>query len=427
MQLKSDRKFGKEFLKDFFLEEGYTALNHGSFGVYPKVLQSSLIDFQMKTELNPDRWLRRDMFLELDKNREALSGLLHCDSEELVFIPNAMTGINTVLRSLPFETGDKVICFNTAYMSVGGTLRFIKDYQKLELVVIDLEYPMSDDEVLEKTKETIELHNHNGKVKACVFDAISSAPGVRFPYERMTHLLRENNILSVLDGAHAIGQLPLDLHETDPDFFITNCHKWLYTPRGAAVLYVPFRNQKLVHPAIINSWYGKKRDPSVKETSFRKEFEWPGTADFSTFMCIIPGKVWKEESKILIVMSLAMEYRKSLGGEDAIMKYCNELAVKGGQLVADIWGTSVMENDEKTLTTAMVNVEVPLGKTTLSESVLYEAFIDKLLYEHHTMATVYKHNQKWYARISAQIYNELDDFKVLADALLKVCRDLEAQ
>jgi selenocysteine lyase/cysteine desulfurase len=87
------------------------------------------------------------------------------------------------------------------------------------------------------------------------------------------------------------GQIPLNLHEIDPDFFITNAHKWLFAPRGCSVLYVPLRNQHLVHPAIINSEYSDHSDPSELPIRFQKEFAWPGTADFSNFMCINAGKL----------------------------------------------------------------------------------------------------------------------------------------
>lgn len=79
------------------------------------------------------------------------------------------------------------------------------------------------------------------------------------------------------------------MHETDPDFFITNCHKWLYAPRGCSVLYVPFRNQRLIHPAIINSAYADHSDPSDKTNTFQKEFAWPGTADFTNFISVPSG------------------------------------------------------------------------------------------------------------------------------------------
>ena len=83
--------------------------------------------------------------------------------------------------------------------------------------------------------------------------------------------MRQNNILSVIDGAHTIGQIPLDLKEIDLDFYVTNCHKWLYTPRGSAILYVPYRNQKGIHPAVTSLFLHQ---------GFVSEFSWFGTQDF---------------------------------------------------------------------------------------------------------------------------------------------------
>ncbi|CAO3614850.1 unnamed protein product [Mucor hiemalis] len=323
-----------------------------------------------------------------------------------------MTGINTVARSLPLESGDKILYFSTAYNSVESTIKFIKNYDKIKTVKIDLAYPLNDAEILSLIKETIETENKkgDGDIKVCIMDAISSVPAVRFPFESAIKLVREYNILSLVDGAHAVGQIPLNLHETDPDFFITNCHKWLHAPRGCAVLYVPFRNQRLIHPAIINSAYADHSDPSDKSNTFQDEFAWPGTADFSNFMCI----------------NAALEFRESLGGEDTIMSYNHSQAIKGGDLAAKVLGTEVMENDDKTLTVAMVNVRIPLTNPRISDAAVVQYFIDKLLYEHDCMAPVYKHNNKWYTRFSAQVYTEVADFELVAKAILTVCKELES-
>lgn len=95
-------------------------------------------------------------------------------------------------------------------------------------------------------------------------------------------------ILTYFFFSFAIGQIPLDLHQADPDFFIGNCHKWLFAPRGAAILYVPKRNQALVHPSVINVSY---QDHSVDQSSstFCDEFAWPGTIDFTNFVCVNAG------------------------------------------------------------------------------------------------------------------------------------------
>ncbi|ORZ09240.1 PLP-dependent transferase [Absidia repens] len=405
--------FGRSLRSEFFMEDGYTPLNHGSFGVYPKALRPYLHQYQLQAEINPDKFLRREMFPILDKNRERLAGLVHCDPQEIVFVTNASVGINSVVRSLMLHPTEKLLCFSTAYNAVERTMAYVQDALQSKLIPVQLDYPLSDDQVLENIENAIAQHHHpSSPIKLCLMDAITSVPGVRFPFERVIKLLKEHNILSLVDGAHAIGQIPLDLHETDPDFFITNCHKWLFAPRGAALLYVPRRNQYLIHPAVINASYqnhpGPKDDVS---TNFQLEFSWPGTCDFSSFMCINHGTIG---------------FPTNPGGEDKIQEYCHQLAVDGGKEVANILGTEVMENEEKTLTVAMVNVRLPLvPNQRYSENDIVQAFIDKLLYQHNCMAPAYFHNKTWYTRLSAQVYNDLDDFRLVGKALLAVCNELQ--
>lgn len=102
-------ELGRNIRSQFLFEPDYISLNHGSYGSIPKMLVPVLHDLRMKSEVNPDRWLRREMFTEIDKNRNTLANLVHADPQELVFVFNAMTGINTVARSLPLEAGDKIL------------------------------------------------------------------------------------------------------------------------------------------------------------------------------------------------------------------------------------------------------------------------------------------------------------------------------
>ncbi|KAI8093111.1 pyridoxal phosphate-dependent transferase [Halteromyces radiatus] len=406
--------FGRALRTEFLLEDGYTPLNHGSFGVCPKSIRQYLQHYQLLSELNPDKFLRLEMFPLLQKNKNRLAELLQCDPNELVFVINASSGINAVVRSLMLRPNEKLLCFSTAYDAVEKTLHYVQDAHQAELIPIQLNYPMSDDTILEIIQQTIVQHHlPSSPIKLCVMDAITSVPGVRFPFERVVKLLKEYDILSLVDGAHAIGQIPLDLHQIDPDFFVTNCHKWLFTPRGAAILYVPRRNQYMIHPTIINAAYQNHPDSQRNDdvsTAFQLEFSWPGTMDFSSFMCI----------------EHALDFRETLGGEEKIQQYCHQLAVDGGRLVSEILGTNVMENEENSLTVAMVNVRLPLNPhERYSGQEVVQAIISKLLYEHNCMGSPFLHNNTWYVRLSAQVYTDMEDFEVIGKALLKVCQELE--
>jgi hypothetical protein len=102
--------FGKSLRKDFFLEPQYVPVNHGSFGVYPKAIRPLLHELQDKAEAHPDRWNRFEMKPIIRANLDRLSKMINCDADDLVFVPNASQGINTVLRSFPFKAGDKILC-----------------------------------------------------------------------------------------------------------------------------------------------------------------------------------------------------------------------------------------------------------------------------------------------------------------------------
>ncbi|KAI9255617.1 pyridoxal phosphate-dependent transferase [Phascolomyces articulosus] len=406
------KSFGRALRPLFYLEDNYVPLNHGSFGVCPKSIHPTLRHYQEESEKHPDRFLKREVFPDLIKNRARLAELVQCDPRELAFVVNASYGINSVLRSGFLNPGDKILCFNTAYNAVERTLVFVEDAHKSTLVTIDLRYPMLDQEILDLTRQTIERElakDPDVPIRLAVFDAISSVPAVRFPFEAMVQLVREYNILSLVDGAHAVGQIPLNLNEIAPDFFVSNIHKWGFAPRGCAFLYVPKRNQALVHPTVINYAYDGDRALDTTQ-KFEEEFAWPGTVDFSTYLCIIA----------------ALDFRASLGGEERIQKYCNDLARQGGELVAKTLGTEVLENCDKTLTVAMTNVRLPFeNKQQLSDGEVIKRIIDKCIYKHNTVCSPYKHNDTWYVRLSAQVYLDLDDFEYFAKVIKHVLKDLE--
>ncbi|KAI8350136.1 pyridoxal phosphate-dependent transferase [Blakeslea trispora] len=394
--------FGKGFRKEFSLEPEYVPLNHGSYGVQPHAVRKLYYQFQEEAEKHPDRWNRFEIHRLIRESRESIGKLIKCDTDDVVFVQNASQASNTILRSFPFKEGDKILYYHTLYATLDQTLSFLRDQYKVQLVCIDLKYPLEDADVIEITKEKIrQEHAKEGepKIRMAIIDLLSSLPAVRMPYKELTKTVQEQGILAMVDGAHSVGQVELDMQELDPDFFFSNCHKWLYAPRGCALLYVPKRNQGFVHPTTINSTYQYHEDPADHST-FLQELK-PPTVDTSPYMCV----------------KAAIEYRESIGGEAAINAYCHDIAVRGGDLVAKKLGTSVMENSTKTLTANMVNIELPHFKTSKSDSEVQAFFMQKSIYEHHTTLPVYKNNNKWWVRLCGQIYVDLDDFDYVANVL----------
>jgi selenocysteine lyase/cysteine desulfurase len=382
--------FGHSLLPLFSLDPSYININHGSYGSAPKYIHNKLQEYQMKAELNPDRWFRIEVQIEMDNLRKKLSKYVNCDPDDLVILENASAGINSVLKSLKFHSNETILYYNIAYGMVKLTLQYVSSeiFTQEQIIQVDLDHQtiQNTDLLLKKTQDTL---NRIPNVKLIVFDHISSVPAVLFDIEKMIKYFRTKGILTLVDGAHAIGAIELDLNKIDPDFYLTNTHKWLYTHRSSCLLYVKKDLQKLIHPIITSFGYLQ---------SFQSEFFWLGTKDYSSYLTI----------------SDALDFRQTIASETEIFSYNHQLAIQAGNLLAQMWNSSILISDEKYIST-MNNIELPLMIDTLDKmNTLYQ----KLINEHNIFLPMFQFDDKFYCRISAQIYMELNDYQTVGNIVL---------
>jgi selenocysteine lyase/cysteine desulfurase len=293
----------------------------------------------------------------------------------------------------------------------------------LKTVKIELEYPISNDEILALTQSALEK---DLSVKLVLIDAISSLPGVRFPWERVCGLCRQNGIYSLVDGAHAVTQIPVDIAKSQPDFFVSNLHKWSYVPRGCAVLYVRSPLQHLIHSIPTGHGYISSTQPFIPnphtpspEGQWVTEHEWVGTVDWSGYLSV----------------SAAFEFIERCGGAQKIRDYCHGLAVEGGNRAAAILGTEVLRDDGGEYTANMVNVRLPLDIPDQTSATFVEqlaaqrdSLLDRLFEKDcfpYPFVMMQRNKKEWWCRFSAQIYLDLDDFEQGALVLKKICEDLQ--
>ncbi|KAF3925997.1 hypothetical protein ABW20_dc0107610 [Dactylellina cionopaga] len=410
--------FGHFLRREFLFPENFINLNHGSFGAIPASVMAHRQKLQLMSEQQPDQFMRYHSISLLDESRAAIAELLNVPVAEVVFVTNATSGVNVVLRNLIYEEGDVIVHFGTIYGACGRTVQYITDTSPASCVSIPLAYPILDATIISQFRSTVqEIKSAGKKPKLVIFDTVSSMPGVRFPWEQMIVAAKEEGVLSLIDGAHGVGNIKLDLGENQPDFFVSNCHKWLYTPRPAAVLYVPVRNQHLITTSIPTSHYYIPKSTAQHwspltapaKSTFVMQFEFNGTIDMTPYLCVPE----------------ALEFRRKVGGEDAIMAYCQNLAFTGGEEVAKVLGTEVMAPDASGPDAGrcpMVNVRLPLLPIPKNEvEALYNTFTKELGKKENTFVQVYVHNGKWWVRLSAQIYLETKDFVWIANVLKSEC------
>ena len=362
----------------------------------------------------------------LKESREAVAKYLNADAQTCVLVTNTTTALNTVLRGLVFNPGDVIIYPSTTYGAVEKLIEYIKETTPAESRKLEYTYPVSDARMCSMFEAAIQEIRAEGKnPKIAIFDTIVSVPGVRMPFERLTELCRSHGVLSCIDGAHSIGQIDINLAKLDPDFYASNCHKWLLVPRGCAVFYVPLRNQHLIRSTVPTSHgFMPKGDtgiynplPRKENNTFVNNFIFFGTADSTPFVCIPAALKWR--SKVTF---------QDKRGEDAVKGYCQQLARTAGRVVSEILATNVLENDDQTLgNCVLTNVRLPLlwdelthGDPSVAEQI--RQWIELVLVgEYNTFMAIFVHGGQWWVRLSAQIYLTIEDFEWAGQTLKAVC------
>ncbi|KAK0670112.1 pyridoxal phosphate-dependent transferase [Cercophora samala] len=413
---------------DFLFDPSYRNLNHGSFGTIPSHIRNVMRRYQDQAEAKPDPFIRYTYPQLLDESRTAVATLLGVPTETCVFVSNATMGVNTVLRNIVWNRDgkDEILYFETIYGGCAKTVDYVVEYNRglVQSRCVPILYPCADDAIVESFEKAVQQVEKEGKrVRLALFDVVSSNPGVRFPFEAITASCKRHGILSLVDGAQGIGMVKLDhLGEVDPDFFVSNCHKWLHVPRGCAVFYVPLRNQGLIRSTVPTSHGfeaaelpgGNKRVnplPPNEKGYFVNAFQFVGTMDNAPYLCVNDAIKWREEA---------------LGGEVRIREELMKMAREGGKLVAEALGTEVLDNEEGTMSaSAMTNVALPLLaediKANGDGAAVHSYILSTLMEEYQTFVAVFVFQGRWWARLSAQVYLELEDFKWAGGVLKEVC------
>lgn len=223
-------QFGDEIRSQHFtFAEGYRPLNHGSFGTAPKMVLEYQRQLQLETEARPDTFIRYTYLKLLKESRSAVAPLLGADPGEVVFVPNATTGVNTVLRNLSSSPGDVVLCFSTIYGACSKTMQAISETSPVSMHEIEITYPIQDDDIMRRFRLAVDEVKAQGRnPKLAMFDTVLTFPGARFPWEALVATCKELRIMSFIDGAHGIGHIDLtNLGEVGPDFMVSNCYKYV--------------------------------------------------------------------------------------------------------------------------------------------------------------------------------------------------------
>ncbi len=383
----------------WLLDRGITFLSHGVFGACPRHVLDVQNEWRERLERRPLQFLVRELETHVDAARGSLAEFVGVDAADLVFVPNATAGINTVLRSLVFQPGDELLVTDYAYNACRNALEFAAQRAGAKVVVARIPFPFqSEDELIAPILEKITT-----RTRLTMIDHVTSQTGVLMPVERLVSELKQRGVDTLVDGAHAPGMVPIDLKKLGAAYYTGNCHKWLCAPKGAAFLHVTCDRQELIRPLVIS--HGAN-SPRKDRSRFQIEFGWQGTWDPSACLSVAEA--------IRFIGSLMA------GGWPEIMSRNRALALAARKTLGAALGIDVPCPDE--FIGSLAAIPLPdAASDALPRLPLNEYPLQDILRERHQIEVPiisWPTPPKRVLRVSAQLYNSLPEYERLATSLV---------
>lgn len=374
------------------LDPEITFLNHGSFGACPKAVLAVQQKLRSQLEQEPLRFFGREWEPLIDNARNQLAEFVGADSEDLVFVNNATTGVNSVLRSLTFSSEDEILTTNHEYNACRNALDFVATRTGARVVIAKIPFPIeSPQQVIAAVMERV-----SPNTRLALLDHITSQTGLIFPIQQLVQELHQLGIDTLIDGAHAPGMISLNLREIGATYYTGNCHKWLCAPKGAAFLYVQRDRQSQIRPLTIS--HGAN-SPRTDKSRFQLEFDWTGTDDPTAYMCI--------PDAIAFMGSLLP------GGWNELRQRNNQLVLEARQLLCQ--ALEVLPPCPKEMIGSMAVIPMSAALENRHFMTVHDELFDKFGIQ--AQIVPWHESPKLLLRISAQIYNSLEQYIYLANAL----------
>lgn len=396
-------KFANPFTKLWQLDPAVTFLNHGAFGACPTFILAQQQAFRHQLEREPLRFIMREFEPLLEHARIALAGFVKADPADLVFVPNATTGVNSILRSLTFEPGDELLTTNHAYNACRNALEFVAQRWGAKVVVATVPFPLQTaDQIVQAV-----LAGVTPRTKLALLDHITSPTALIFPIQTLIQALDHYGIDTLVDGAHGPGMLPLNLAEMGAAYYTGNCHKWMCAPKGAGFLWVRANRQSQIRPLTIS--HGAN-SPRTDRSRFQLEFDWIGTHDPTPYLCL---------PAVIDFINAQLPQ-----GWSEVMAHNHTLALQARQILREALAPQPIPCPRE-MVGAIAAIPLPPSFGTPKYSAQGIDTLQDWLWQTYAIEVPiipWVNPAQRLIRVSAQLYNHPDQYRYLAQALSKAPR-----
>ena len=380
---------------NFLLDDDWTFVNHGAFGAPCRAAFDVAAAWRCHAELQPLRFVDRELFPHLVASLRALGGVLNLSPRDLALMPNATAALNVAVpaaaRARDLGPGAGLLVLDCGYGSVRTLAAKVCETRGADLVEVAVLADVVERGSVEGVVALVARALETSDVRVAVFDHYTSNTALNLPIAELTALCRTRGIAVVIDGAHSLGSAPLDVGAVGADNFCGNLHKWYCSPRGSGFLWV--RDHASVEPLVVSHGYGR---------GFASSFIWSGAGDYGAPLAL-PALV---------------DWWNNCGGLDAHMARNAALLADATATLVDAWGTETLV-DAASSAPSMALVRLPGPRTGAKTSTDGKAAQDALHYRHSIECPVKTVGGELYARVSAAPYNCIGDYERLAICLAR--------
>ena len=374
----------------FSLAPELVYLNHGGFGATPKSVAAEKKRILDEIEKNPAHFLTYRSRAEWHQIAEKIAGRFGLKPDSLAIVDNATDGIGAVLRALSLKAGDEILITSMTYGAIQMAARRIAEEQGAGISTAKLCFPCPDPE---QCVEAI-ITAITSRTKIAILDHITSATALVMPLKEMIGVCRDRGVFVLVDGAHAPGQLALDIPGLGADWYVGNLHKWYFAPRGCGFLWAESGRRDRLMPNVL-SWDISQPFPS--------NFAWTGTRDPSNWLAV----------------PAAFDFMDRFG-ESAVREHNHRLIREAVGALAEMWGGRAATPEP--MTAAMTLVAAPDGLPYPATDEGRNRLELDLKAKHNIVVNpAFAHDGRIWLRIAAQIYNEIEDYEKLGAAVLALC------
>jgi isopenicillin-N epimerase len=372
----------------FLLDPSITFLNFGSFGACPKPIFEKYQAIQLEMERDPVRFMVKSGIDKLNQARQDLANYVGCQAEDLVYVTNPSYAINTIAKSIRLKKGDEVLSTNLEYGALVRTWDYYCEKAGARFVQQKIQLPIVSKEAF--------INNfwkgYTVQTKVIFISQITSSTGLILPVKEICEEAKKRGLLTIVDGAHVPGHIPLNINDLMADVYTGACHKWMMAPKGSSFLYVNKENQHWVDPLLI-SWGFKSDFPS--SSTFIDYHQTAGTRDFSAFLTV----------------PFCIEYMQQYNWVEKAAT-CQELVISNAKELASNLDFIPISPIDTNFIGQLFSIPIQTNEPISLYNTLYD--------EYAIQIPVTQHENRNFIRFSIQVFNSQKDIDRLAEVLLEL-------